>query len=123
MGANCPRDWPLWWEDWGLGDFLEAFPSESFDEQGRPIDATRIYAFHAELADGSATVFRALRQFDDAEQAAAAVAWLQEQTEPRFRRIGWGDSVSIDQWRHKGETVYAEATVPDEDLPALVQGN
>ena len=119
-GGQLPKGLAAMVEDWGLSDFLEAFPSESFDDQARPIDAARIYAFHAELADGSATVLRSLWQFDDEEQAKAAVAWLQEQTESRFRR---GDSVSIDEWRQKGATVYAEATVPDEDVPGLVQGN
>ena len=109
--------------DRGLGDFLMAFPNESYDNQGEPIKARRIYAFQAELMDGSSSVFRALQRYDDGEQAAAAATWLQEQTEKRFFRIGWGDSVSIDRWQQDGRTLFAEATVADEDLPHLVQGN
>ena len=108
---------------WSLGDFLMAFPNESYDNQSEPIKARRIYAFQAELMDGSSSVFRALQRYDDEEQAAAAAAWLQEQTEKRFFRIGWGDSVPIVGWQQDGRTLIAEATVADEDLPHLVQGN
>ena len=122
-GGQLPKGLASMVEHWGLSDFLEAFPNEGFDDQAGPTDAARIFAYQVELADGSSTILRALRQFDGEEQAAAAAAWLNEQTEPRFRRIGWGDSVSIDEWRQKGATVYAEATVPDEDVPGLLQGN
>ena len=75
------------------------------------------------LGEDSTTTLRALQQYDNEEQAAAAVAWLNEQPEPHLRDIGWGGSATIDQWRSKGSTVYGEATVPDEYVPALVQGN
>ena len=122
-GGELPQGLAAMVEDWGLSDFLEAFPSEGFDEQGSPIDASRIFALHAELADGSTTTFRALQQFDDEERAAAAAAWLNEQDEPRWRSIGWGSSATIDEWQHRGATVYGEVVLPDEDLPGLVQGN
>ena len=122
-GGQLPKGLAAMVENWGLSDFLEAFPREGFDEQGRPIDVSRIFAFHAELADGSTTTFRALQQFDDAEQAAAAAAWLNEQDDPVWRSIGWGSSATIDEWRHRGATVYGEVVLPDEELPGLVQGN
>ena len=122
-GGQLPKGLAAMVENWGLSDFLEAFPREGFDEQGRPIDVSRIFAFHAELADGSTTTFRALQQFDDAEQAAAAAAWLNEQDEPGWRSIGWGSSATIDEWRHRGATVYGEVVLPDEELPGLMQGN
>ena len=124
-GGSLPVPLAAMLEDWGLPDYYFALSVGGLgdDSQDNPMAASRFYAFHATLSSGSATILRALQQFDGEEQAAAASAWLQEQTEPRFRRIGWGDSVSIDEWRQKGATVYAEATVPDEDMPALVQGN
>ena len=122
-GGQLPKGLAAMVEDWGLSDFLEAFPSEGFDEQGSPIAASRIFAFHVKLADGSTTTFRALQQFDDEERAAAAAAWLNEQDEPRWRSIGWGSSATIDEWQHRGATVYGEVVLPDEDLPGLVQGN
>ena len=122
-GGNCRRDWRPWWRTGGYPISWRPSPSEGFDEQGRPIDVSRIFALHAELADGSTTTFRALQQFDNAEQAAAAAAWLNEQDEPRWRSIGWGSSATIDEWRHRGATVYGEVVLPDEELPGLVQGN
>ena len=124
-GGSLPESLAAMLEDWGLPDYYFALSLGGLggDSQDSPIAAARFYAFHATLSSGSTTILRALQQFDGEEQAAAAVAWLQEQAEPRFRRIGWGDSVSIDEWRQKGATVYAEATVPDEDVPGLVQGN
>lgn len=122
-GGRLPEDLAILVEDWGLSDFLEAFPMEGSVSEDRPTDAAWVFAFHAELSDGSTTTLRALQQYDDEEQAAAAVAWLNEQPEPHWRNIGWGGSAPIDQWRRKGSTVYGEAVVPDEDMPALVQGN
>ena len=86
-------------EDWGLSDFLQvidvgAFGAGSGGEE-TPLDKQRFFGFHAQLADDSMTTLRALHQFDDEEQAAAAAAWLQEQTEPRWRNIGWGASAMV----------------------------
>ena len=122
-GGQLPKGLAGMVDAWSLGDFLMAFPNESYDNQSEPIKARRIYAFQAELVDGSSSVFRALQRYDDGGQAAAAAAWLQEQTEKRFFRIGWGDSVPIVGWQQDGRTLIAEATVADEDLPSLVQGN
>ena len=123
-GGQLPKGMAAMVGAWGLSDFFEAFPIQGAGGQGRPTDAATVNAFQAELAEGSSSVFRAFRQFDDEEQAAAAAAWLNEQDEPRYREIGWGDSVAIDdQWQVGGKTVYGEVTVSDEDLPYLVQGN
>ena len=122
-GGQLPQGLAAMVDDWGLGDFLMAFPNESYDDQSEPINARRIYAFRAELMDGSSSLFRAIRWFDDETQAEAAAAWLQDQTEKRFFRIGWGDSVPVDRWQLRGRTMFGEATVADEDLPFLVQGN
>ena len=122
-GGQLPEDLAAMVEDWGLSDILEVFLSESRSDHSSPIDASRTYAMHATLADGSATIVRALLQFQDEEQATTATSWINEQTEPRWRNIGWGESTTIDQWRHKGSTVYGEVTLFDEDLPGLMQGN
>ena len=121
-GGRLPEGLAAMVEDWGLSDYLEAF-IEGNGGQDRPIDFRSVFAFHAELGDGSTTTLRALQRYGDEEQAAAAVAWLNEQPEPHWRDIGWGGSATIDQWRSKGATVYGEAVVPDGDVPALVQGN
>ena len=68
-------------------------------------------------------MLRAMQQYDSEEEAVEAAGWLQEQTEPQWRNIGWGASATIDQWRQRGATVYGEITVPDGDVPGLVQGN
>ena len=124
-GGDLPQPMAVMLEEWGLADYFFVMDlgaiGGGFPEG--PLAATKFYAFHVTLAEESTATFRALQQFDDEDQAAAASAWLQEQTEPQYRRIGWGDSVSVDQWRRKGATVYAEATVPDERTPDLVQGH
>ena len=126
-GGDLPQPLAVMVEDWGLSDFLQAIVLEDYgggiNVQESPINAARFYAFHATLGEDSATTLRALQQYDDEEQAAAAVAWLNEQPKPHWRDIGWGGSATIDQWRSNGSTVYGEATVPDEYVPALVQGN
>ena len=122
-GGRLPKGLDSMVEGWGLGDFLMAFRNESHDDQAEPLNAQRIYAFQAELTDGSDSIFRALQWFDAKTQAEAAIAWLQQQTEKRYFRIGWGDSVPIDQCQLKGTAVFGEAIVADEDLPHLVQGN
>ena len=123
-GGNLPEPLAVMLEDWGLADYnlvasLEELNGDSWD---RPTVPARYYALHATLSEESTTIMRALRQYDNDEQAAASVAWRNEQTEPYFRKIGWAGTVSIDEWRHKGATEYAEATVPDADIPAIVQG-
>ena len=114
-------------EDWGLGDFLQVRNTAYFElgatMQGTPLDKQRLFGFHATLSEDSTTVLRAVQQYDDEDQAAAAVAWLQGQAEPWWRNIGYGASVTFDQWRHRGATVYSEVTVRDGDVPDLVQGN
>ena len=59
-GGQLPKGLAAMVEDWGLGDFLMAFPNESYDDQGEPMMAQRIYAFQADLIDGSSSAFRAL---------------------------------------------------------------
>lgn len=122
-GGQLPEGLAAMVEDWGLGDFMEAFPVEDGGDPDSPADSATIFAFHADLADESNTNLRALRQFESEEQAVAAAAWLNEQTESYYFDIGWGASANIDQWRQRGATVYGEAEVPDADVPALVQGN
>ena len=122
-GGRLPRGLVSLVDDWGLGDFLEAFLVEAIGPQESPLAEATVFAFRADLAGGSNSTLRELRQFDDEEQAVAAAAWLNEQTEPFWREIGWGDSVSIEEWLHRETTVYAEVTLPDEELPYLVQGN
>ncbi len=122
-GGQLPEGLVSLVENWGLGDFLEAFLVEAIGPQESPLVEATVFAFRADLADGSNSTLRELRQFDDEEHAVAAAAWLNEQAEPFWREIGWGDSVSIEEWLHRGTTVYAEVTLPDEDLPYLVQGN
>ena len=122
-GGRLPEGLASLVQEWGVSDFLEAFPIEVSGDQDDPADAASAFAFHAELGEGSTTTLRALHQFESEGQAEAAATWLNEQTEPRYREIGWGSSAKIDQWRRRGSTVYGEVTVPDEDVPALVQGN
>ena len=122
-GGQLPKGLVAIVEDWGLGVFLEAFLVEAIGPQESPLAEATVFAFRADLADGSNSTLRELRQFESEEQAAAAATWLNEQTEPFWREIGWADSVSIEEWLHQGATVYAEATIPDEELPYLVQGN
>ena len=126
-GGDLPQPLAVMVEDWGLSDFLKAIVLEDYgggiNVQESPINTARFYAFHATLGEDSTTTLRALQQYGDEEQAAAAVAWLNEQLEAHWRDIGWGGSATIDQWRSKGSTVYGETTVPGEYVPALVQGN
>ena len=122
-GGQLPKGLAEMVEEWGLGDFLEAFPIEGSGDPDRPAEAASVFAFHADLADGSNTNLRALRQFESEEQARNAAEWLNDQTESFYFDIGWGSSAEIDRWRQRGVTIYGEVTVPDADVPALVQGN
>ena len=122
-GGRLPLGLAAMVEERGLGDFLMAIPNENYSGQGEPSMAHRIYAFRAELIEEESSILRALQWFDSEAQAEAMADWLQEQTEERYFRIGWGDSVRIDQWQLEGRAVIGEATVADEELPFLVQGN
>ena len=126
-GGLLPRALARLVEDWGLSDFLQAFVLEgiagNIGPPGSPLNLTRISAVHATLGEDSTTTLLGLQQYDREEQAEAATDWLNEQEDSRWRDIGWGSSAVIDEWRHQGATVYGETEVPDEDLPAIVQGN
>ena len=122
-GGQLPKELVAMVEDWGLGVFLEAFLVEAIGPQESPLAEATVFAFRADLTDGPYSTLRELRQFESEEQAAAAAAWLNEQAEPFWQEIGWADSVSIEEWLHHGATAYAEAIIPDEELPYIVQGN
>ena len=121
-GLSLPQPMAVMLQDWGFPDYLQVFEAENFssDDQSTPIDALRLYGVHLTLADDATTTLRFLQQFEDATEATAAKAWLQEQSEPHLQRVGLGRGVQIDQWRVKGPTVYAEVTVPDEDVLDLI---
>ncbi len=121
-GLSLPQPLAVMLQDWGLPDYLQGAEvgSDSSDVQSRPIDAVKFQALHATLAQDATTTLRLILYFDDEDQAAAAAAWLGEQEGPHMRNIGYGSGAQIDQWRVRGTTVYAEATVPDEDVPDLV---
>ena len=114
-------------QEWGTGDFLQVLNTVFFGlgatAQGTPLDRQRLFAFQATLSEDSTTLLRAVQQYDDEEQAKAAAAWLQEQDEPRWRNIGWRSSATVERWQRQGASVFGEVTVPDADVPGLVQGN
>ena len=114
-------------QEWGTGDFLQVLNTVFFglgaSAQGTPLDRQRLFAFHATLSDDSTTLLRAVQQYDNEEEAAAAAAWLKEQDEPRWRNIGWRSSATVERWQQQGASVLGEVTVPDADVPSLVQGN
>ena len=124
---QLPHALSLLVQEWGTGDFLQvlniAFFGLGATAQGTPLDRQRLFTFQATLAEDSTTVVRAIQQYDDEVHANEAANWLAQQDEPRWRNIGWGSSAMVDLWRQKGATVYGEVTVPDADVPGLVQGN
>ena len=123
-GGDLPEGLATMVSDWGLGDYL--FVASLTDLEGfveGPTGEAIFFAYHVTLAEAPASVLRGMWQFEDEEHAALAAGWLQAQPEAHWKNIGWGGSVSIDQWRRRGSTVYGEAIVADEDLPSLVQGN
>ena len=123
-GGDLPEPLAAMVGEWGPSDYFLASSLDGLgDAMEGPMGAARFFAYHATLGDASSTTLRGMWQFDDQAQAAAAASWLQQQEEPHWRNIGWGASVLIGEWRLKNATVYGEATVPDEDMPALVQGN
>ena len=123
-GGDLPRSLTTMVEDFGLGDYFFAASLEGLgDAQEGPVGAARFVGYHATLEEGATTSLRGAWQFEGEEQAALAAVWLQDQPEPHWRNIGWGQSVQIDGWQRRGSTVYGEATVPDEDVPNIVQGN
>ena len=123
-GGDLPRPLATMVEVWGLGDYFFAASLEGLgDAQEGPVGAARFVGYHATLEEGATTSLRGAWQFEGEEQAALAAVWLQDQPEPHWRNIGWGQSVQIDGWQRRGSTVYGEATVPDADVPRIVQGN
>ncbi len=124
-GLILPQPLAMMILDWGLPDYLAVHKTEngSGDAQSSPIDAVKIYAVHATLAEDATTTLRFLNYFDDEEQAATAADWLGEQEEPYLRNVGYGIGAQIDKWRAKGPTVYAEVTVPDKDALELITPN
>ena len=126
-GGELPRTLAAMVEDWGLSNLFQSVQVHSFGggvgAEDTPINKARFVAFHANTVDDTTAALRFLQQFEDEEQATQAVAWLNEQPEPHWKNIGWGETTAIDQWRQSGATVYGEAVVPDESLPGLVQGN
>ena len=73
-GGQLPEGLVSLVENWGLGDFLEAFLVEAIGPQESPLVEATVFAFRADLADGSNSTLRELRQFDDEEHAVAAAA-------------------------------------------------
>ena len=124
-GLSLPQSFAVMLEDWGHPDYLDALRLGSDPNQTLPgpLSAAKYYAFHATLGENETTTMRALQQFSDDDQAAAAAAWLGEQEDPFWRRIGYGSGAQIDQWRAEGQSVYGEANVTDEDFLGLIQPN
>lgn len=124
---QLPHALSLLVQEWGTGDFLQVLNIGFFGlgatAQGTPLDRQRLFTFQATLAEDSTTVVRAIQQYDDEVHAIEAANWLEQQEEPRWRNIGWGSSAQVDQWQQRGATVYGEVTVPDAEVPGLVQGN
>ena len=124
-GLSLPQSFAAMLEEWGHPDYLDALRLGSDPNQTLPgpLGAAKYYAFHAKLEENANTTMRALQQFSDDDQAAIAAAWLGEQEDAFWRRIGYGNGARIDQWRAKGQSVYGEANVTDEDFLALIQPN
>ena len=120
-GGSLPQPLAEMVEDWGLPDNLTALPVEDYggfvNVKGIPINETRVLSFHATFTGGSTATAYFLQQYEDEGQAAEAVAWLNAQTQPHWKKIGLGENTTIDQWRQKGSTVYGEIMLPDENLP------
>ena len=124
-GLSLPQSFAVMLEDWGHPDYLDALRlgSDPNLTLPGPLSAAKYYAFHATLGENATTTMRALQQFSDDDQAAAAAAWLGEQEDSFWRRIGYGSGAQIDQWRAEGQSVYGEANVTDEDFLGLIQPN
>ena len=124
-GLSLPQSFAVMLEEWGRPDYLDALRLGSDPNQTLPgpLGAAKYYAFHAKLGENANTTMRVLQQFSDDDQAVIAAAWLGEQEDAFWRRIGYGSGAQIDQWRAKGQSVYAEAKVADEDVLGLIQPN
>ena len=124
-GLSLPQSFAVMLEDSGHPDYLDALRlgSDPNLTLPGPLSAAKYYAFHATLGENATTTMRALQQFSDDDQAAAAAAWLGEQEDSFWRRIGYGSGARIDQWRAEGQSVYGEANVTDEDFLGLIQPN
>ena len=124
-GLSLPQSFAVMLEEWGHPDYLDALRLGSDPNQTLPgpLGAAKYYAFHATLGENATTTMRALQQFSDDDQAAAAAAWLGEQEDSFWQRIGYGSGAQIDQWRAEGQSVYGEVKVADEDFLGLIQTN
>ena len=120
-GGSLPQPLAVMLDDWGLPDYIHAYDTAAVGGgQSTPLDATKFYAAHVTLEENEDTTLRLLYQFDSDDQASEAAAWLQEQTEPRFRTIGYNKRMQHSQWTQKGPTVHAHITAPDEDALDLI---
>ena len=124
-GLSLPQSFAVMLEDSGHPDYLDALRlgSDPNLTLPGPLSAAKYYAFHATLGENATTTMRVLQQFSDDDQAAVAAAWLGEQEDPVWRSVGYGSGARIDQWRAKGQSVYGEANVADEDVLGLIQPN
>ena len=124
-GLSLPQSFAVMLEDWGHPDYLDALRlgSDPNLTLPGPLSAAKYHAFHATLGENATTTMRVLQQFSDDDQAAIAAAWLGEQEDPVWRSVGYGNGAEIDQWRAKGQSVYGEANVADEDVLGLIQPN
>ena len=124
-GLSLPQSFAAMLEEWGHPDYLDALRlgSDPNLTLPGPLSAAKYYAFHATLGENANTTMRVLQQFSDDDQATIAAAWLGEQEDAFWRRIGYGNGARIDQWRAKGQSVYGEANVADEDVLGLIQPN
>ena len=120
-GGSLPQPLAVMLDDWGLPDHFHAYDTSAVGGgQSTPLDATKFYAVHVTLEEDENTTLRLLYQFDSDDQASEAAAWLQEQTEPRFRAIGYNKRMQHSQWAQRGPTVHAHITAPDEDALDLI---
>ena len=124
-GLSLPQSFAVMLEEWGHADYLDALRLGSDPNQTLPgpLGVAKYYAFHATLGENATTTMRVLQQFSDDDQAVVAAAWLGEQEDPVWRSVGYGSGARIDQWRAKGQSVYGEANVVDEDVLGLIQPN
>ncbi len=124
-GAGLPDSFVRMLRDWGRADYLNIYSAgnQGGNTPSSPLDAIKLSGFHVTLGQAATTAIRSLNQFADEEQATTAADWLNEQTEPYYRKIGFYPSVRIESWQHRGATAYAEGVVPDEVVLDVIFGD
>ena len=124
-GSELPTAFARMLRDWGRVDYINAFrvDRQVGSAPPSPLDTVEFGGIYVTLLPDSTSAVGELRQLGSGEQAEAAAAWLNEQPEPYYRRIGYSPGFRIEQWEYRESIVYGHGVVPDDYVERVIGSN